>query len=114
MFSLFLLAVVGQSFTGFHEFKDDEKDHGQPPIRFSEYLVSGHFVESIFENWESEFLQMASYVFLTAFSIRRGRRNRRIPTRRSRWTRRNPDDRRRTLPGRCGAAGSPSRSMSVR
>jgi hypothetical protein len=72
MFSLFLLAAVGQSFTGFHELNYDQKDHGQPPLRFSEYLVSGHFVESIFENWESEFLQMASYVFLTAFLYQKG------------------------------------------
>ena len=72
MLSLFLLAVTGQTLTGFHEYNDDEKDHNQPPLRFSEYLVSGHFVESIFENWESEFLQMAAYVFLTAFLYQKG------------------------------------------
>ena len=72
MFSLFLFAVVGQTFTGFHEYNDDRKDHGQPSLRLNEYLASGHFVESIFENWESEFLQMASYVFLTAFLYQKG------------------------------------------
>jgi hypothetical protein len=72
MFSLFLFAVAGQIFTGFHEYNDDEKDHGQPTLRLSEYLVSGHFVESIFENWESEFLQMSAYVFLTAFLYQKG------------------------------------------
>jgi hypothetical protein len=72
MFSLFLFAVVGQTFTGLHEYNDDEKDHGQPTLKLSEYLASGHFVESIFENWESEFLQMACYVFLTAFLYQKG------------------------------------------
>ena len=24
------------------------------------YLTTGHFVEAVFENWESEFLQMAA------------------------------------------------------
>jgi hypothetical protein len=72
MFSLFLLAAAGQSLTGFHEYNDDQKDHHQSPLRFSEYLVSGHFVESIFENWESEFLQMASYVFFTTFLYQKG------------------------------------------
>lgn len=33
MFSLFLFAVVGQTFTGFHEYNDDEKDHGQPTLK---------------------------------------------------------------------------------
>jgi hypothetical protein len=72
MFSLFFLAVVGQSLTGFHEYNDDEKDHGQPLLSFGEYLTTGHFVESIFENWESEFLQMGCYVFLTAFLYQKG------------------------------------------
>jgi hypothetical protein len=72
MFSLFLMTVVGQSLAGFHEYNDDEKDHGQPTIRFGEYLTSSHFVEAIFENWESEFLQMSSYVFLTAFLYQKG------------------------------------------
>ncbi len=29
------------------------------------YLGSAHFVEAVFENWESEFLQMAAFVLLT-------------------------------------------------
>jgi hypothetical protein len=31
------------------------------------YLGTGHFGEATFENWESEFLQMAFYVLLTVF-----------------------------------------------
>lgn len=72
MFSLFLFSVVGQSITGFHEYNDDQKDHGQASIGYVEYLGSGHFVEAIFENWESEFLQMAAYVILTAFLYQKG------------------------------------------
>ena len=30
-------------------------------------MGSGHFIEAVFENWESEFLQMSAYVLLTAF-----------------------------------------------
>ncbi|HEY6188860.1 MAG TPA: DUF6766 family protein [Pyrinomonadaceae bacterium] len=72
MFCLFLFSVVGQSITGFHEYNDDQKDHGQASIGYVEYLGSGHFVEAIFENWESEFLQMAAYVILTAFLYQKG------------------------------------------
>jgi hypothetical protein len=35
-------------------------------------LSSGHFIEATFENWESEYLQMALYVLLTAFLFQRG------------------------------------------
>jgi hypothetical protein len=72
MFILFLLSVVGQSIMGFHEYNDDQKEHGQSSIGFVEYLGSGHFVEAIFENWESEFLQMGTYVLLTAFLYQKG------------------------------------------
>jgi len=34
--------------------------------------LSGDFVSSVFENWESEFLQMCFYVVLTAFLFQRG------------------------------------------
>jgi hypothetical protein len=34
--------------------------------------VSGEFVEAVFENWESEFLQMGAYVVLTTFLFQKG------------------------------------------
>jgi hypothetical protein len=37
-----------------------------------EYLQSGHFGEAVFENWESEFLQMAAYVVLTVWLRQKG------------------------------------------
>jgi Domain of unknown function (DUF6766) len=41
-------------------------------VGFGTYLATGHFVEATFENWESEFLQMASYVLLTIWLIQKG------------------------------------------
>jgi len=32
-----------------------------------DYLQTGHFLQTTFENWESEFLQMGMYVLLTIF-----------------------------------------------
>jgi hypothetical protein len=43
----------------------DSRDHGDRPPAYGEYLTSGGFVEATFENWESEFLQMAAYVMFT-------------------------------------------------
>ena len=69
---MFLFTLVGQSLTGHHEHNEDQREHGQPAVGFGEYLASGHFIEAVFENWESEFLQMASYVFLTAILFQKG------------------------------------------
>jgi hypothetical protein len=37
-----------------------------------EYVAEGHFIEAVFENWESEFLQMGMYVVLTVFLFQKG------------------------------------------
>ncbi|ALD21917.1 DUF6766 family protein [Hymenobacter sp. DG25A] len=62
---LVLLTMVGQSITGWYEYNDELKDMGIVFLSFAQYLTSGHFIEATFENWESEFLQMALYVLLT-------------------------------------------------
>jgi hypothetical protein len=69
---LFLLFVIGQIFTGYQVNNEELEDHGRPTLSMSQYLGSGHFGEAIFENWESEFLQMAAYVILTVFLIQKG------------------------------------------
>jgi hypothetical protein len=68
----FTTFLVGQSLTGHKEYNNDQQEHGQPPISFSQYLKSGHFLEATTENWESEFLQMGLYVLLTAYLYQKG------------------------------------------
>jgi Domain of unknown function (DUF6766) len=41
-------------------------------VTLTVYLGSGHPWEALFENWESEFLQMAVFVLLTTFLIQKG------------------------------------------
>jgi uncharacterized protein DUF6766 len=72
MFGLFLLFLVGQSVAGEHEYNQDQAAHHQPTVGYATYLTTGAFVEATFENWESEFLQMAAYVPLTVFLFQRG------------------------------------------
>jgi hypothetical protein len=72
MFGTFLLLWLAQSITGHLVANADDREHHQPTQSYGEYLGSGHFVEATAENWESEFLQMAAYVFLTAFLIQKG------------------------------------------
>jgi len=64
-FVLFLVAIAGQFITGFSEHNKERKEEGQAAISMRAYLHSGHFIQATFENWESEFLQMALFVVLT-------------------------------------------------
>lgn len=72
MFSLFALFLIGQIVTGLQVNNEDLQQHGQAAMGLWEYLKSGHFGEALFENWESEFLQMSAYVFLTVFLYQKG------------------------------------------
>jgi hypothetical protein len=62
---LFIIAITGQFFTGFTEHNKEREEKGQPPVGYTAYFTSGHFLQATFENWESEFLQMALFVLLT-------------------------------------------------
>lgn len=64
----FILCLVGQVINGLKVYEDELKDLGAPrEVSLGEYLTSGHFLQTTFENWESEFLQMGMYVILTIF-----------------------------------------------
>jgi hypothetical protein len=69
---LFVVFMAGQTLTGWYAFNDEQREHEQPELSLGGYLGSGHFLEATAENWESEFLQMAAYVLLTAFLFQRG------------------------------------------
>lgn len=72
MFLLFGLSLAGQVTMGFADYNSDRTEHGETPITLPTYLGSGHFIEAVFENWESEFLQMAAFVVLTVRLRQRG------------------------------------------
>ena len=63
--SLFLFTLGAQALTGWRQHNQELKEEQQPEIGISTYLKSGHFISATFENFESEFLQMALYVLLT-------------------------------------------------
>ena len=70
--ALFLITLTGQFITGFNEHNKDREEEGQQPVTMTAYVTSGHFVQATFENWESEFLQMALFVVLTVFLYQKG------------------------------------------
>ena len=63
--SIFLMTLGAQAYAGWKEHNQDLQDNKAKELNFSTYLQSGHFISATFENFESEFLQMALYVLLT-------------------------------------------------
>ena len=63
--ALTVFAIGGQALTGWKEHNKELTEDKAETLSFSKYLTTGHFIEATFENWESEFLQMALYVILT-------------------------------------------------
>jgi hypothetical protein len=72
LLGIFLLSVIGHALTGRLEYNSERVSHGGSPVSLSQYVLTGHFQESLFENWESEFLQMAAFVLLTIFLRQKG------------------------------------------
>src|SRR4051794_5120450 len=72
MLALFVISLGGQILTGHREYNQDQVEHKEAAVSLGTYLSTGHFVEAVFENWESEFLQMGMYVLLTAVLIQKG------------------------------------------
>ena len=70
--ALFLIFLVGMAISGWQVSNDELIDHGAPAESFAQFLASGDFAEAVFENWESEFLQMGAYVVLTIFLFQKG------------------------------------------
>jgi hypothetical protein len=72
LLALFAISLIGQAATGYVSDNSDRQQHGQAVQPLVAYLISGAFLSSLFENWESEFLQMSAYVVLTAYLMQRG------------------------------------------
>jgi hypothetical protein len=64
---LFLLAWVGHALGGFAEYAADQVAHRQPQPAFTDYLTSARFWFESFQNWQSEFLAIASMVWLSVY-----------------------------------------------
>ena len=69
---LFLGSLIGQWLAGVHFENQQLLEHGEEPIGAIAFLTDPQFLSTVFENWESEFLQMSAYVVLTAFLFQKG------------------------------------------
>jgi hypothetical protein len=77
--AMFLFSGLGRSWSGHAAYNEELRAHGSEAIGLLAYLTSGDFLSALFENWESEFLQMSAYVMLTAMLFQRGSAESRDP-----------------------------------
>ena len=66
---LFFGAWIAQAVTEWQVFTDEQLSHGSTP-KFGDFLAE--FGQSTLENWQSEFLQLFSFVVLAALYIHKG------------------------------------------
>jgi len=66
---LFFISWLAQGIAEWGTFREQQRQHGEPAV-LSDYMVE--FGQSTLENWQSEFLQLFSFVVLSAILIHRG------------------------------------------
>lgn len=67
-----ILSIAGMVMAGWQVDTQERLRHGQQALSLLGYVGSGAFLSALFENWESEFLQMSAYVVLTAYLFQKG------------------------------------------
>ena len=66
---LFFVSWAGQGVAQWQEFTDEQKTHNEK-VEVGDFVAQ--FSKSTLENWQSEFLQLFSFVVLSALLIHRG------------------------------------------
>ena len=72
MGALFLLSWLGQSLSGVSAYNEEQMRDLQDPVTWSEYLTLPEFWNRTLQNWQSEFLAVASMVVFSVFLRERG------------------------------------------
>jgi len=71
-FGLFFLSIVLHALSGTAEYNSEAKSHGEGPLSTLEFVRTSAFWFQSFQNWQSEFLAVASIVLLTIVLRQRG------------------------------------------
>jgi hypothetical protein len=71
LFGLMAVSLALQFYTGWIAFAADQTDHGQAAAIWGDDGYIWEFMVAVFENWQSEFLQLWAFVVLTTYFIHR-------------------------------------------
>jgi len=69
---LFLGSFVGHTIAGWYEYSSDQRAHGSEPTILGDDGYGWVWAEWTLQNWQSEFLELASFVVLSSFLIHKG------------------------------------------
>jgi hypothetical protein len=69
---LFVASWLGHSFTGWSEFNQEQREHGDAAVSWTGYLGKPNFWEQSFQNWQSEFLAIGAMVVFSIYLRQRG------------------------------------------
>lgn len=69
LMTLFLVTWLGQGISQWQSYTDEQAEHGEPATLGD---FAAEFGQSTLENWQSEFLQLFSFVTLAALYIHKG------------------------------------------
>ncbi len=72
LFALFAVSWVAQTWFGWQEFVAEQREHGQAAQVYGPEGYVWNWGRATFENWQSEFLQLLTFVVLTSFLIHKG------------------------------------------
>ena len=76
--ALFITALAGQAFAGWHEYNNQETWHAlmanemPQTLSLGRYLTTSSFAQAVTENWQSEYLQFTLFILLTVWFIQKG------------------------------------------
>lgn len=104
-FLFFVIAIFLQAYNGWKEYNQQMMEEGQQQISISQYLTTGDFIEAVFENWESEFLQMALFVSLSMFLYQKGSSESKDPDKEKEEVDREPNPKKKDAPWPVKAGG---------
>jgi hypothetical protein len=71
-FTLFGLSWLLHALTGAHDYSSEQVAHGGEPVTTLQYVTRSQFWFESLQNWQSEFLAVASIVFFSIFLRQKG------------------------------------------
>jgi hypothetical protein len=69
---IFLLALIGQAFTGAALYNQEQLASGLSEVSFLHYVTSSAFAVDVAENWQSEYLQFVLFIAATIWLVQKG------------------------------------------
>jgi uncharacterized protein DUF6766 len=72
MSSFFFASWLAQSLSGWTVYNNQQEAHREPTISWLGYVGSAHFWEPTFQNWQSEFMAVATIALFSIYFRQRG------------------------------------------